>query len=159
MLHLFADYFQFYIQDDTVGVELQGELWTEDAVQRLRIAAAPSVVMIGTARNDEVTVELAFLAHEPAPLFSEWAHAVDADLDCHSGRIVVAGCTDYFPDAKRFEVTPGRYRLRVLYGKPFEGADQSDGLGDHLRYRVELWPTQETLPVRVMKQGPSPWSG
>jgi hypothetical protein len=34
---------------------------------------------------------------------------------CDTGRIFVAGCTDYFPNANRIEVAPGAYDVLVDY--------------------------------------------
>ena len=53
-LEFFADYFQFYLQDDDPAFGNLAEAWTEDATQRLRIAVAPGIVGVGTARNDTV---------------------------------------------------------------------------------------------------------
>jgi hypothetical protein len=69
---------------------------------------------------------------------------------------VVAGCTDYFPEARRLMVAPGAYRLRVLYGG---GPLLPDGGGSLLTYRIDLWPTEEPKPIVVLKQGPLVWSG
>jgi len=33
-----------------------------------------------------------------------------------SGRIIIAGCTDYLPDAARITVQPGTYKVRIYYG-------------------------------------------
>ncbi len=155
-LQLFADYFQFYLQDDDGSLGSLADAWTQNATQRTRIVIAPGVVGVGTARNDTVAVELEVAEAEPVLDVGPWAHVVEADLLCATGRIVVAGCTDYFPDARRVEVQPGRLRVRVLYGKATPNAQPG---GDSVRYRVELWPTVSAQPVTVLKQGPSPWAG
>ena len=53
---LFADYFQFYIQDELAEGNL-GEAWSREAVARM-IAVVPGVVGIGTFRNWHVPVTL-----------------------------------------------------------------------------------------------------
>jgi hypothetical protein len=155
-LELFADYFQFYLQDDDISLGNLGNAWGHDAVERLRIAVVPNTIGVGTARNDTVPVDIEVFEERPPIELEAWEHVVEADLEVQTGRIVVAGCTDYFADAARLTVPPGLYRARVLYG---DRQAATDTLGDMLRYRVELWPTSSPSAVSVAKQGPMPWSG
>src|SRR5690348_8970544 len=112
-LNLFADYFQFYIRDEAAKGDLS-EAWSEEATDRL-LAVAPGTVGIGTVRNMDVPVTVEILEDAPEDDFSEWDHVVEAGLDAASGWIAIAGCTDYLPDAKRIEIAPGTYRVRVSY--------------------------------------------
>lgn len=64
---------------------------------------------------------------------------VRPSIEVQSGRIVIAGCTDYFPEAKRLEVRPGTYRARIYYGD-LDTLSQ-DGLAGNDHYRVVLWPS------------------
>jgi len=153
---LFADYFQFYLQDDDINVGNVSDAWTPDATQRLRIAVVPSAIAVGTARNDTVSVDVEVLNTSPSMEIDAWEHVVEADLAIQTGRIVVAGCTDYFPGAARLNVPSGVYRVRVLYGDRHSAADSA---GDRLSYRVQLWPTTSPSAVSVVKQGPVPWAG
>jgi nucleoside phosphorylase len=145
-LSLFADYFQFYIQDEAVAGDLS-EAWTEEATARL-LAIAPGTIGIGTVRNMEVPVLVEIHDQEPRDDSSEWDHAIEASLDVESGRIVIAGCADYFPDAKRIGVAPRCYRARVPYGALNTLSD--DGLTGEDHYRVQLWPSAATA-IRVLK--------
>ena len=63
--------------------------------------------------------------------------------------LVVAGCTDYFPDAERLQVEPGTYCVRVYYGALDSLTE--DGLDGDDHYRVVLWQG-DSVPVRVLKQ-------
>jgi hypothetical protein len=149
-LSLFADYFQFYIQDESATGDLS-EHWNEEATARL-LAVAPGTIGIGTVRNMDVSAVVEIHDQEPAHDLSEWDHVVEAELNISSGRIVIAGCTDYFPDARRIEVSPGGYRSRVSYGALDSVSE--DGLSGEDRYRVQLWFGPPT-PVRVLKQRPT----
>ena len=136
-LTLFADYSQFYLQDEGADGDLS-DSWTEQAVADL-LALAPGTIGVGTARNIDVPVVVA--VHPSRPAFEDaayWDQICEADIDIPSGRIVVAGCTDYFPDAARIVVAPGTYRARIQYG----GLDtlSEDGLDGNDHYRVDLWP-------------------
>ena len=77
----------------------------------------------------------------------------ECTLDVQSGRIVIAGCTDYFPDAVRIEVFPGSYRARLYYGNLDALSD--DGLDGDDHYKVVLWRA-EPGPVKVLKQRANP---
>jgi hypothetical protein len=148
-LSVFADYFQFYIQDETVSADLS-DAWDEEAVDRL-LAFAPGTIGIGTVRNMNVPVVMEIHDQEPDDDSSGWDHVVEASLEVTSGRTVIAGCTDYFPDAMRIPVPPAVYRVRVSYGGLNSLSD--DGLegGDH--YRLQLWPGT-SIAVCVLKQRP-----
>jgi hypothetical protein len=133
---IFADFYQFYIQDENADVEWS-DSWTPEAISRM-LAIAPGMVMIGTARNTTVPVTLEIHSLEPDLETIGWDRIVDCDLAVVSDRIVVAGCTDYLPDAARIAVATGHYRVRVSYAGLEELSE--DGLDGKDRYRVQLWP-------------------
>jgi hypothetical protein len=135
-LELFADYYQFYIQDETADGNLS-DAWNDDAVDRL-LAVAPGVVGVGTVRNMDVTVTIDILDRSPTVESELFDHIVECSISIESGRIVAAGCTDYFPEAARIDVGPGVYRVRVSYaGLNSLSAGQLEGDD---RYHLQLWP-------------------
>jgi hypothetical protein len=146
-LSLFADYYQFYIQDEAVSADLS-DAWNEEAVDRL-LAIVPGAIGIGTVRNMDVPVTVEIHDHEPDDDFSEWDHVVEASLEVTSGRTAIAGCTDYFPDAMRIPISRGTHRIRVSYG----GLDtlSDDGLEGDDRYRLQLW-LAPPITAHVLKQ-------
>lgn len=133
---LFADYFQFYVQDENADVDWS-DAWNEEATSRM-LAVAPGVVAVGTARNTTVPVTLEIHAAEPLLELTGWDRIVECDLAVVSDRIAIAGCTDYLPDATRIAVDPGEYRVRVSYAGLTELSE--DGLEGKDHYRVQLWP-------------------
>jgi hypothetical protein len=148
--NLFADYFQFYVQDESVDGNLS-DSWTGEVVVRM-LAVASGTIGIGTVRNMEVPVIVEVRESKPKDEFASWDHVAECSIDVPSGRLDVAGCTDYFPDAARIELSPGCYRARVSYG----GLDtlSEDGLEGNDRYEVVLWPAPSG-EVRVLKN----WHG
>jgi hypothetical protein len=147
---LFADYFQFYLQDEKAKGDLS-ESWTEEATKRL-LAIAPETIGVGTVRNMTVPVCVEIQETEPTEDFNKWDHVVECSLNIPTGKIVVAGCTDYFPDAARIIVQAGCYRARIFYG----GLDtlSENGLeGDDL-YKIVLWPAPVS-DVKILKQRPT----
>ena len=144
--NLFADYFQFYLQVESVTGNL-GDSWNEEAVERL-LALAPGTIGIGTVRNMDVPVIVQIHDGEPVEAFSEWDHVNECSIDVESGRIVVAGCTDYFPDAARIEIAPGSFRARIYYGQLDSLSE--DGLDGDDHYKIALWPSPSS-DMRVLK--------
>ncbi|RYD63544.1 MAG: hypothetical protein EOP84_33555 [Verrucomicrobiaceae bacterium] len=146
-LNLFADYHQFYLQDELAVGDLS-DAWTEEATDRL-LATAPGVVGVGTIRDMEVPVTVEVLDHEPAQDSEHFDHVVECSLAVTSGRVVVAGCTDYFPEARRIDLPAGIYRLRVSYADLNSlSADAMDGNDS---YRLQLW-LAPPIEVSVLKR-------
>jgi hypothetical protein len=145
---LFADYFQFYLQDET-SREVDPVLWTKDAVDQL-LAVGAGYLMVGTVRNMTVPVTLEVFDREPPEEVGTWDQINECGLEVSSGRIVVAGCTDYFPDAARITVPPGWYRVRLFYWNL--DALSEDGLEGDDFYKVFLWPSDGPVPLTVVKQ-------
>lgn len=144
---LFADYFQFYLQDEKAKGDLS-ESWTEEATQRL-LAIAPDTIGVGTVRNMTVPVIVEIQEEEPTETFDNWDHVVECTLNIPTGKMIIAGCTDYFPDAARIKVQAGCYRARIFYG----GLDtlRGNGLDGDDHYKIVLWPAQAS-DVRILKQ-------
>ena len=145
--NLFADYFQFYVQDEAIDGDLSNS-WTDEAVTRL-LAVAPGTVGVGTVRNMEVPVTLEVLASEPPLNVMAHDHIVEGSLSVAGKNLVIAGCTDYFPEAARIEIEPGDYRVRAC----FSGLESlsEDGLDGEDRYHLQLWPAPLAAVV-VVKQ-------
>lgn len=145
---LFADYHQFYLQDEDAGGDLS-DSWNEQAVKDL-LAVAPGTVGVGTVGNMDVSVEVEVRDSEPKDELEKWDHVTECGIEVPSGKIVVAGCTDYYQDAARIPVKPGKYRARIYYGNLESlGEDAVEG-NDH--YKVVLW-LGEDMSVRVIKRG------
>jgi len=146
-LTLFADYHQFYIQDESADGNLS-DAWTDAAVERL-LAVAPGTVGIGTVRNVDIPVTISILERQPQFDPEEFDHVVECSVAIESGTIVVAGCTDYFPGAMRIKIPSGPYRVRAS----FDGLDSvsGDGLEGKEQYHLQLWPAPMG-PVAILKQ-------
>jgi hypothetical protein len=146
-LTLFADYHQFYIQDENVDGNLS-DAWTDEAVERL-LAVAPGTVRIGTVRNVDLPVTIAVLEREPALDADKFDQVVECSIVVESGAIVVAGCTDYFPGAARIKIPSGPYRVRAS----FEGLKSvsANGLEGNDHYHLQLWPGPMGT-VEILKQ-------
>jgi hypothetical protein len=146
---LFADYFQFYLQDEQVDGDLS-DSWTQEAVDRL-LALAPGTIGVGTARNMDVPVTINIFDSEPKlPLdLTQFDQINECDLEIGSGKIVVAGCTDYFPEAQRIEVQKGIYRVRIYYGNLDKLSE--DGLDGDDFYEIHMWLSNRNPGMKVIK--------
>ncbi|WP_346320881.1 hypothetical protein [Chitinophaga sp. YIM B06452] len=149
-LMLFADYFQFYIQDENAEGDLSDK-WTEEATQRL-LAVAEGTIGIGTVRNMDVPVTVKVFDAEPAfktGMDNVIGQINECDLEVSSGKIVIAGCTDYFPDAKRIALENGIYRARIYYGHLDKLSE--DGLDGDDFYEIHLWRTVKTEGIKIVR--------
>jgi hypothetical protein len=144
---IFADYFQFYLQDETLNRDIS-DSWTEEALANL-LVATPQVVAVGTARNTTVPVEIDVLSAPPVEDFSAYDKVNECSLELPSGRLVVMGTTDYFPDAPRITVLPGTYRMRIYY-KNLENLSE-DGLDGEDSYTIMLWPQSTYEPMKILR--------
>ena len=133
---LFADYYQFYIQDDNTELGDLSDAWTEDAVENL-LAVSNGVVGIGTVRNMDVTVQIVVQTTPPNLNEPEFDRINKTSIDCSTGTLVIAGCTDYFPDAERIALVPGVYGVTIGYKNLNDVSE--DGLDGNDSYHIWLY--------------------
>jgi len=114
---IFADYFQFYIQDEHATGDLS-ESWTQDAVDRL-LAIAPGCVGVGTVRNMDVPVTVEIAEAAPNEDLNQWDHVNECSIDVPRVRICYGN-------------------LKTISANGLEGSDH---------YRVFLWPAPPGPPT------------
>lgn len=144
---LFADYHQFYLQDEKADGDLS-DRWTEQATSDL-LALAPQIIGVGTVREMNVPATIEIHDSEPKEDAISWEQINECSIEIPSGKIVVAGCTDYFPDAARILVEPGTYRARIYYGDLDTLSE--DGLDGNDKYKIALW-RDEAVEPKVLKR-------
>ncbi|MGU3496853.1 hypothetical protein ACLBXM_22645 [Xanthobacteraceae bacterium A53D] len=145
---LMADYHQIYLADAAAPPAL-AQQWTEETVRR-RMLADARMVTFSTARNMTVPVCVELHTAEPKVDVASSDHAVQGSLTT-SGMLVIAGLTDYLPDAKRISVPAGR--LCALALSTGLGTLSANGLEGADRYTVHLWPCEQD-GVTVLRQWP-----
>ena len=146
---LFADFFQFYLQDERASGDLSNA-WTEVAVTRM-LALSSGTIGVGTVRNMDVMVSLKVFDKAPNLLeASNTIHQInECDLEMLSENLVIAGCTDYFPEAKRIKIGKGLFRVRIYY-KDLDKINE-DGLEGEDTYEIHIWPITEKRGLRIVK--------
>jgi nucleoside-diphosphate-sugar epimerase len=147
--NLFADYFQIYLCDENHS-DLP-EAFTDEDIAR-RLVAGPQEVVVFTARNMHVPVRVEWHPQRPAPNLDGYQHVVEAGFACPSGRLVLAGLTDYIPSSPRLAVKTGVLGVRAN----MSGLDtlRENGLDGDDRYLVQLWPGTHPDAARVLKAWP-----
>lgn len=145
---LFADYFQFYLQDENADFDLSVNIWTEQTVEDL-LAVTPGIIHVVTVRNMTVPVMVEIHDSEPDEDFSSWEHITECSLEVPSGKIVVTECGGYFPDQPRIKVEPGVYRARIFYGDLDTLSE--DGLEGDDNYKIILW-RDGAVKLHVLKR-------
>lgn len=144
---IFADYYQFYLQDEHMEEDTPDD-WGEQLTTRM-IAISPGIIGISTARNMTVPIRIDLLKTRPDNDFASWDHVAEASLEISSGQFALAGPIDYLPDAKRFPVTPGSYRVRIYYGGL--GTISENGREGEDHYSIVLWPDEYAEPEILKK--------
>jgi hypothetical protein len=149
-LELFADYFQFYIQDEKVDGDLSDK-WTTETVEQL-LATTDGTIGVGTVRNMDVPVTIKTFETEPPFLIDNEkviGQINECDMEVSSGVIVIAGCTEYFRDAKRVKLKNGIYRARIYYCNLDKLSE--DGLDGDDFYEIHLWKTDRKQDLKIIK--------
>lgn len=143
-LSLFADYYQFTVQDGGVFPDAPTD-WTSDDIDR-RVKVAPNVVVVCPLRNDTVPVQVEVHDRAPQIDLDGYDHAVRASLDLPTGILQIHECTG--GERLRLTLAPGPYAVLALFSG-LETIDEAQGEGEDT-YRVLLWP-DASAPVDVLK--------
>jgi len=115
------------------------------------LATNDGTIGIGTARNMDVPVSIKIFNAEPELLPNDLGtidKINECDLKITSGKIVVAGCSEYFRDAKRLKLDNGIYRVRIYYGNLEKLSE--DGLDGEDFYEIHLWPTVSEYETKII---------
>jgi hypothetical protein len=146
---LLADFFQIYLRDEAYH-DLPDD-YTDEVIAR-RLMVGPYAVILHTARNMTVPIRIEWHGQRPTLDLDAYQHVVEACFDCPSGKLVLAGMTDYEPTAPRLSVKAGPLGVRAS----LSGLDtlSEDGLVGDDRYLVQLWSGTEPEAVRVLKAWP-----
>ena len=97
---LFADYFQFYVQDENPK-DTTEHIWDDKRTIEIGLALGKGIIAVGTERNFTVPFTLEIHDSEPDDDFSIWDRVNECSIEVPSGVLVIFGCTDYRPDAAR----------------------------------------------------------
>jgi hypothetical protein len=141
-LLLWADYHQIHVYDDGSQTDL-GDAWTAQAVEDA-LAVNHDIVGVRTTVNVNVLVTVELLDARPPDDSGAFDHVVEVSFHNSSGQLVVMGCSDYEPTAKRFIVATGWLRLRASRWNLYNAylADiHSDGTDETTeQIRLQIWP-------------------
>ncbi len=152
-LRLFADYFQLHVMDEEAEDDL-GDAWTQEAVTDA-LAASEQTLGIGTEVNMYVAVTVEQFDHPPEGGSDAFDHVVEASIEVPTGRIAVLGCTDYLPDAARFEVPKGFVRVRAsranLANVRRPGEEGQDAPEAMEQVRLRVWPAPYSAPTVIKR--------
>jgi hypothetical protein len=149
-LSIFADYHQIQIFDQQADAGALAEAWDPCAVAD-RLAVADGCLALATLRNVTVTLTVHTPERQPTLDVAAVDHAVEADIVCPSGALLIVGPTDSGP-AGRVRAHPGRWRCR--YTIAGAATVSTDGVSGEERYTLILWPTPTAQPLAVLKRLP-----
>ncbi|MEV7188218.1 hypothetical protein [Kitasatospora sp. NPDC093102] len=152
-LRLFADYFQLHVMDEDAEDDL-GDAWTDEAVSD-GLAVSEQTLGIGTQANMYVDVTVELLDRRPGDASDAFDHVVEASVEVPSGRLAILGCTDYLPDAARFEVPKGFVRVLASRANLADvrqpGEEGSDAPEVVEQVHLQVWPAPHSSPVVIKR--------
>ncbi|TDC32543.1 hypothetical protein E1211_20610 [Micromonospora sp. 15K316] len=155
-LRLYADYRQLHLFDEASAANLE-EAWT-DTVEHTQFSVVTDAAVVVTMSSADVLVDVEVLDHPPQSDLERYDHVVEGSLDVPSGRLVVMGCSDYAPDAPRFDLTPGSVRVRVsksnLQAAKDAGEHSDEDGATTERVRLQVWPAAPAQ-TEVLRQWPA----
>lgn len=143
---IFADYHQFYLEDET-SPHRTDLIWTKESIEQM-IGVGEKLIAIGTARNNAVPVSIELHDSEPILELENYSRVNECSLETTSNKLILSGCTDYLPNAPRIEVKPATYRVRVLYGNLESVKDEFEGEDFYI---LQLWKDDEMKEVKTLK--------
>jgi hypothetical protein len=124
---------QFYLQDDDFSFGEQPQDWNEQAVDRMLVTGA-YLIGVDTARNITVPVIVRIRGARPDIAGASFERVNECAIQIDTGRLVIADCTDYFPNAAGIELAHRTYN--ALIGYKGLGTLSEDGLDS---YYIFLW--------------------
>ncbi|MFD0375037.1 hypothetical protein [Streptomyces sp. NPDC127112] len=156
-LELFADYHQIHVMDEESEGDF-GDVWTEQTILD-GLGITDGALAIGTAVNVTVAVSVHVLAEQPDDDRDDFDHVIEASLHLASGRLVVMGCSDYLPDAARFDMPADWIRVRAsrrnLAAAVEADIDSSESPETTEQLRLQAWPALFS-PPRIIKRWVQP---
>lgn len=144
---IFADYHQFYLEDEN-SLHETGNIWNQETHERM-LATEDGLVAVGTARNTEVPVTIEIHENEPVLELTSFSRVNECSLRIWSNKMTIAGCTDYLPEAARIDIEPSIYRVRILYKNLESVENEIDGDDS---YTLQLWKDSEMREVKEVKK-------
>lgn len=144
---LFADYFQFYVEDEN-PIDTTEHIWDNNKTVEIGLALGKGIIAVGTERNFTIPFTLEVHDSEPDDDFSIWDRVNECSIEVPSGSLVIFGCTDYRPDAAEVRIDPQCYRARIYYGGLDTVIDFDKG-EDH--YKMVLW-AESFSGMKILKE-------
>jgi hypothetical protein len=149
-LLMFAEQYQFYLFDSAADPGELSVFWDEESKERM-LLISDRILGIGTVRHLDVPVEVEILGKEPeSEALDDYDQVFQCSLKLPSGALKVSGATEDVYEAKRIEVAPGIYGVRVYWGALSE-VDEEGFEGEDF-YKITLWPTDKPTEYRELKQ-------
>ncbi|MEP7285041.1 MAG: hypothetical protein ABI947_04650 [Chloroflexota bacterium] len=145
-LQIFADYFQLWLEDRQTSSTQREFLYTDQHISD-RVWVDYGIVVMFTARNMTVPVELAILEAEPPIDLDKWDHVTETSLDIPSGQVEICGCGGF--DSLMLPLQTGTYRVR-MYHRGLASLSE-DGLDGDDHYQIDLW-FDSTIKTKVLKR-------
>lgn len=134
-LTVYADHYQFYLQDCDSDPDTS-QLWDGKALER-HVGVLPGLIGVGTSSYDDVALQIEVRDAAPNGDLEPWEHVAEAGVEVASCRLFVVECMEVAtPETPHVDVPPDTYRVRIHWA----GLESGDENTTDERYLIQLWP-------------------
>ena len=145
---IYADYYQFYLEDENSPHETDKVWDSEGTAYNRMLGVGEGLIAVGTARYETVSVSVELHDSEPVLELEKYSRVNECSLQVKSGKLLISGCLEYLPDAARIAIEPSNYWVRVLYGNLETVKDDWEGEDF---YVLQLWKEAEVREISTLK--------
>lgn len=146
--NLSVGYSQIYLEDYSCGFHFHGEVWNDEERSSM-LCVRKNFMIIGTVRSIQVPFYIEVLREQPKIDLKPWDHVNECSIEISSG-LQISGDFDTEGEMLRIDLKKGIYGAIVCYKDL--GTISWDGIEGDDSYRVFMWPTEESISKRVLKQ-------
>jgi hypothetical protein len=144
-VQIFADYFQIWLEDQHAASAQREFLFTDQHLSD-RVWVDNGLIIMFTARNMLVPVEIQTLQAEPSGHLDSWDHVMETSIEIPSGHLEIFGCGGY--PGINLSLQPGNYRVRLCQAQL--ASLTQNGLEGEDYYQILLWPS--SIETTVLKR-------
>ncbi|OJJ23564.1 hypothetical protein BKI52_04145 [marine bacterium AO1-C] len=148
---VFADYHTIYLTNGNKNEAVfNPDKITDTGIKNRFDIVSKRAVLLYTARNIEVPLQVIVVKKQPQLNLDNWDHVNRCGIQISSNHFLILGGTDGIKEAKSIALPNGYYGMLLGY----QGLKtlSKDGLDGKDKYTIYLWPTQQYFQEQILKQ-------
>ena len=151
--NFYTQYNQFYLEDKEKKTEINpSTFWSEEAFNS-KLALEKGIAGIGTHSYGNIKGEIEVLQKPTTNInYDLYDNIVGGSIDIESGELQSLDCPNNQVEFS-LKLKPGKYRIRI-YGSNFASVEETDLANDTDNdfYRIEVWPDDNDMERKILKQ-------